>query len=316
MRTGETVRLKVLICVLFFAILCIAAYSYRNKLVYSSISLSISDDRVVEYGTDYDALAMVNDVSGSVSILKNVNTSVVGEQVLLLQIKKENVKKHVPITIEVVDSVVPTIEIKDSVIYLNSGKEFDINSNIINVSDNVDGELDYCYDGDLNGCYTVTSSINTNSVGSYTVDVKAIDSSDNVTNASYTVIVTSHGKEYSLRNVAYSLIGKPYVFGGNTLAGFDCSGFVQYVYARNGMSVGKTATAQYYNGYEVNYNNIRVGDIIIWGYGTDKITHTSIYVGDGLMIHAANPYEGVVVNRVLGWGDYTGVHIVSVRRLA
>lgn len=316
MRTVKTVRLKVLICVLFFAILCVAGYSYRNKLVFSSISVSISDDRVVEYGTDYDALAMLNDVSGSVSVLKNVDTNVIGEQVLLLQIKKENVERHVPITIEVVDTIVPSIEIKEPIIYLNSGKDFDINSNIVSVSDNVDGDLDYCYDDDVNGCYTITSSLNTNLVGSYNVDIKAIDSSDNVTNASYTVIVTSHGKEYVLRNVAYSLLGKPYVFGGNSLAGFDCSGFVQYVYARSGMSVGKTATAQYYNGYEVNYSNIRVGDIIVWGYGTDKITHTAIYVGDGLMIHSANPYEGVVVNRVAGWGDYTGVHIVSVRRLA
>ena len=91
MRTGETGRLKVLICVLFFAILCIAGYSYRNKLVFSSISVSISDDRVVEYGTDYDAFAMLDDVSGSVSVLKNVDTSIVGEQVLLFQIKKDNV---------------------------------------------------------------------------------------------------------------------------------------------------------------------------------------------------------------------------------
>lgn len=316
MRTGETVRLKVLICVLFFAILCIAGYSYRNKLVFSSISVSISDDRVVEYGTDYDAFAMLDDVSGSVSVLKNVDTSIVGEQVLLFQIKKDNVKKHVPVTIEVIDTVLPNIEISESTIYLDSGKDFDINSNIVSVSDNVDGELDYCYDGDVNGCYTIDSSLNVNVVGSYSVNVKAIDSSNNVSNASYTVVVTSHGKEYSIRNVAYSLLGKPYVYGGNTLAGFDCSGFVQYVYARNGMSVGKTATAQYYNGYEVNYNNIRVGDIIVWGYGTDKITHTAIYVGDGLMVHSANPYEGVVVNRVAGWGDYTGVHIVSVRRLA
>lgn len=316
MRTGGTVRLKVLICILCLAILCIAGYSYRNKLVFSSISVSISDDRTVEYGTNYDALAMLDDVSGSVSVLKNVDTSIIGEQVVLFQIKKENVKKHVPITIEVIDSVVPKIEIKEEIIYLNSGKDFDIKSNIVDISDNVDGELDYCYDGDVNGCYTMSTSLNINNVGSYTVNIQAIDSSNNITNSSYTVIVTSHGREYSLKNVAYSLIGKPYVYGGNSLAGFDCSGFVQYVYARNGMSVGKTATAQYYNGYEVNYNNIRVGDIIVWGYGTDKITHTAIYVGDGLMVHSANPYEGVVVNRVAGWGDYTGVHIVSVRRLA
>ena len=112
------------------------------------------------------------------------------------------------------------------------------------------------------------------------------------------------------------MLGKPYLYGGNTPVGFDCSGFVQYVYGQNGMYVGRSAPEQLYAGYEVSLNNIRVGDIIVWGYGADSITHTAIYIGDGLMIHAANPNEGVVIIKIQGWGHFNNVHIVSVRRLS
>ena len=143
-----------------------------------------------------------------------------------------------------------------------------------------------------------------------------MDKYGNVSTKTFSVKVISNGKEQTISNTAYSFLGSPYVYGGTSPSGFDCSGFVQYVYARNGLKVGRSATDQLYNGYEVSYKNARVGDIIVWGYGTNSITHTAIYVGNGLMIHASNPRDGVVVNKVDNWGSYTGVHIVSVRRLS
>lgn len=321
MQTGQTVRLKFLVSVLFLAILCFAGYSYRNKMIFNSITVDVKDDRVVEFGTtSYDSIAMLSNVSGDISILKDVNTNKLGEQVVLFEIEKSNVKKHVPVSIKVVDSVKPVIELSKDTIYINVGKSYDILSNIKSVTDNVDGKLEFknsneVTDEDIN-YYTVIGSVNTNKTGKYSIEVKAIDKANNISLKKFNVIVTSHGRENSIKSIAYSLLGKPYVYGGSSINGFDCSGFVQYVYARNGLRVGRSATDQLYNGYEVSYKNARVGDIIVWGYGTNSITHTGIYVGDGLMIHASNPKDGVVVNKVANWGSYTGVHIVSVRRLS
>ena len=321
MQTGQTVRLKFLICILFLAILCFAGYSYRNKMIFNSITVDVKDNRVVEFGTaSYDSIAMLTNVSGDVSVLKDVNTNKVGKQVVLFEIEKSNVKKHVPVLVSVVDSVKPVIELNKDTIYVNVGKSYDVLNNINDVFDNVDGKLMYKNTNDIidgeTSYYTVFGSVNTNKTGQYTVEVKAIDNAENITTKKFNVVVNSHGRENSIKNVAYSLVGKPYVYGGNSINGFDCSGFVQYVYARNGLKVGRSATDQLYNGYEVSYKNARVGDIIVWGYGRNNITHTAIYVGNGLMVHASNPKDGVIVNKVENWGSYTGVHIVSVRRLS
>ena len=321
MQTGQTVRLKFLMSVLFLAILCVAGYSYRNKMIFNSITVDVKDNRVVEFGTaSYDSIAMLSNVSGDVSIIKDVNTNKVGEQVVLFEIEKSNVKKHVPVSIKVVDSVKPIIELNKDTVYVNVGKSFDVFGNIKSVTDNVDGKLTFkkneeIIDGDTN-YYTINGSVNTNQIGKYSIEVKAVDKAENISSKKFNVVVTSHGRENSIKSIAYSLLGKPYVYGGSSINGFDCSGFVQYVYARNGLKVGRSATDQLYNGYEVSYKNARVGDIIVWGYGTNSITHTAIYVGNGLMIHASNPHDGVVVNKVDNWGSYTGVHIVSVRRLS
>ena len=63
MQTGQTVRLKFLMSVLFLAILCIAGYSYRNKIIFNSITVDVKDNRVVEFGTaSYDSIAMISNV--------------------------------------------------------------------------------------------------------------------------------------------------------------------------------------------------------------------------------------------------------------
>ena len=320
MGTGETVKFKLFLIVVMILTLVLSCYSYRCNEIYNSITFEVAENRKIEYGTaNYSVVKLLDNVSGNVSVLKDANINKVGEQVILLQVKKENIRKKIPVVIEIIDSVAPEIELNQETIYLNSGKSFEILSNIKTVIDNVDGELLYKEVSEVSEndkmYYTIIGSVNTNSVGTYEIEIKAVDSSNNVTSKVFNVIVTSHGKENTLKNVAYSLVGKPYVMGASGPYAFDCSGFVQYVYRTSGLSVGRSATEQYYNGYDVSYSDIRVGDIIVWGYDSSHITHTAIYVGNGFMIHAANPSDGVLVNKVAGWGDYTFVHIVSVRRL-
>jgi len=82
---------------------------------------------------------------------------------------------------------------------------------------------------------------------------------------------------------AYKYIGTPYVSGGASPGGFDCSGFTQYVYGQFGISLPRTSGAQRNAGYVVSASEARAGDLI-WAPG-----HVGIYLGDGQHIAARNP---------------------------
>ncbi len=87
----------------------------------------------------------------------------------------------------------------------------------------------------------------------------------------------------SIVSIAMRYIGVPYVSGGSTPAGFDCSGFTQYVYAQVGISLPRTADAQRYAGRVVSASEARPGDLI-WEPG-----HIGIYLGNGQHIAARRP---------------------------
>ncbi len=113
--------------------------------------------------------------------------------------------------------------------------------------------------------------------------------------------VSSQSSHYTLSNpviqsvidTAESFLGLPYVWGGTTPAGFDCSGFVQYVYGQNGYSLTRTTYTQWDNdGTFVSKSELQPGDLIYFGSGGSP-THVGLYVGDGMMIHS--PSTGDVV---------------------
>ncbi|MBQ3356406.1 MAG: C40 family peptidase [Oscillospiraceae bacterium] len=93
---------------------------------------------------------------------------------------------------------------------------------------------------------------------------------------------------------ARQYLGCAYVYGGESPSGFDCSGFVQYVYAQLGYSIHRTATAQLADGYDVPYDSLLPGDIIYFGYGSTA-SHVGIYLGNGDFIHAQSSATGVVI---------------------
>ncbi|MBU5484279.1 C40 family peptidase [Clostridium sp. MSJ-11] len=94
--------------------------------------------------------------------------------------------------------------------------------------------------------------------------------------------------------VAYAsnFLGTPYSWGGTTPAGFDCSGFTQYVYKHFGISLGRTTYDQIKNGYGVSREELQPGDLVFYGKGGNP-THMGIYVGNGMYIHS--PRTGDVV---------------------
>ena len=103
--------------------------------------------------------------------------------------------------------------------------------------------------------------------------------------------------------IAYGYLGTPYVWGGTTPDGFDCSGLVQYVYAQLGIRLPRVDTAQRAAGMQVSRAEARPGDLV-WKPG-----HIGIYIGGGRMIHAPKPGDVVKVSSVDAVGMTTFVRI-------
>ncbi|MBV7412490.1 peptidoglycan-binding protein [Dermabacteraceae bacterium TAE3-ERU27] len=95
---------------------------------------------------------------------------------------------------------------------------------------------------------------------------------------------------------AKQYIGVPYLWGGNTPSGFDCSGLVRYVYAKHGISMPRVAAQQVYAGKIIPRSEARPGDLVAFtknGYG-----HIGIYAGDGMIIDAAYSGRNVVMRKI------------------
>ena len=115
-------------------------------------------------------------------------------------------------------------------------------------------------------------------------------------------------------------LGTPYVFGGTTPDGFDCSGFVQYVYRRQGVTLPRTAAQQGGAGEKVRVavKELRAGDLMLFDASSKRpgIDHVAIYAGNGRMIHSSSSGGGVAYDD-LGTkrGRWFVDHMVAARRV-
>ena len=89
-------------------------------------------------------------------------------------------------------------------------------------------------------------------------------------------------------------VGAPYERGGTSPAGFDCSGFVLFVYAQAGVSLPHGVAKQYRLGSAVSRDELEPGDIVFF----DRLRHSGIYIGDTRFVHATKPGDVVMVSRL------------------
>lgn len=87
---------------------------------------------------------------------------------------------------------------------------------------------------------------------------------------------------------AQSLLGIPYVFGGASTEGFDCSGFVQYIYKGSGINLPRDTYSQYKVGIAVKKDQLQLGDLVFFTTYAEGASHVGIYIGAGRFIHAGS----------------------------
>ena len=320
-------RRRLFISTMLIFISLMICYFYEYHRIYRSIDVTVSKTATVEYGSpNYDIRSVVDSVDGEiVSIKKDIDTTKVGPQEIVVEVK---------------DTIAPEIQLKEEAISLIEGDSFDALSNLESVYDKVDGEISYQKKENLNldddtNYYTIDSNVDSNVPGTYEVKVTAVDKFGNESFVTYSVEVAEKPEEVvptievpvyqddylptgdmtALVQLAYSLIGSPYVAGGNSPLGFDCSGFVQYLYSRVGISISRSTSTQIRDGVAVSYENAQPGDILLWGYSDGVPTHSAIYVGNGQMIHATNPRQGVIASDVAAWTRGSGTSVIAVRRI-
>ena len=112
---------------------------------------------------------------------------------------------------------------------------------------------------------------------------------------------------------AKQYLGVPYKYGGTTPSGFDCSGFVYYVYRSLGINISRTQTTMYGQGRPISKSELKPGDLVFF-QNTYKagISHVGIYVGDGKFIHS--PHSGEVVSYANLNSDYYTSHYYGAAR--
>ena len=113
-------------------------------------------------------------------------------------------------------------------------------------------------------------------------------------------------------HLAEAQVGAPYVYGGDTPQGFDCSGLVEYVYGQAGVRLPRTAEGQYNRTPRVTRDAIQPGDILFFSSDSGNLMHVGIYIGSHWFVHA--PESGKPVGSARLDSEYWKGHYLGAGR--
>lgn len=261
---------------------------YVSDTIAPSIS-SKSKTLSVDYGSNFDYKKYIN-ISDNfdkkvtdVKVEGKVNTKEIGNsKITVTAIDSSGNKSQSDFNVKVADLSAPKLTLTKSKAEVKKGGSINLKGFINSAVDNKDGNLE----SDVK----ISGSVNTKKAGKYTVTYSVKDKAGNT--AKKTLKVEVYNPE--IRNgagiiaTAKSKLGTPYRWGATGPNSFDCSGFTQWVYRKNGKSIPRTSSAQKNAGRKVSISQARPGDIV-WRPG-----HVGIYVGGGRVIHA--PSTGKTVS--------------------
>ena len=124
----------------------------------------------------------------------------------------------------------------------------------------------------------------------------------------------SNSKAQEVVDYALQFVGYPYVYGGSSPKGFDCSGFTSYVYKHFGYNINRTASAQLDNGIAVSRSELQPGDLVMFRKNTTKrASHVGLYIGNGQFVHACTSRVGVIVSSLSS--NYYSTGFIGARRI-
>lgn len=133
--------------------------------------------------------------------------------------------------------------------------------------------------------------------------------------ADYVKIGTSNALADQIVATAKEYLGTPYVWGGTSPKGFDCSGFVYYVYQQYGYQLQRRASLQYANnGVSVSKSQLQPGDLVFFSDSVDPIGHVGMYIGNGYFIHASSGKGCVCITELEGSSYYIN-HYTGAKRI-
>lgn len=156
---------------------------------------------------------------------------------------------------------------------------------------------------------TVASNANTTS----STNIAASSSqavSQAPTASTSTATTTASASASAITSYALTFLGVPYVWGGTTPSGFDCSGLVQYVYSHFGINLGRTTYTQQYAGTKISVASAQAGDLYFWGsYGSAY--HVAIALGGGQYVMAPAPGQNVMTGSVSSYTPSFAVRVLG-----
>lgn len=104
-------------------------------------------------------------------------------------------------------------------------------------------------------------------------------------------------------DIIKSYLGIPYVWGGTSPSGFDCSGLVQYTYKQLGVNISRTSYTQVNDGRKIDKSELKSGDLVFFARHGD-VHHVGMYIGNGKFIHAPQTGDVVKISNLSDRSDY------------